>query len=106
MIYDISVTYEDDDVRVVSLDAALTDFDEGSYRAELLLDKTQLGVGAKLCGAILYSNGEEGYEEIARNEVPSWFKNLVRYLEPRMHEVMETGIYLRSFVEDTGSFPL
>lgn len=100
MIFDIKLNRDDDNVREVALYMALEDFDDNSYRVRLIKDKTQLGVEARL-DDIVYCEGRHfPYEQVSRNNIPSWVKNLVRYLEPRMHEVMKTGLYVRSFVDE------
>lgn len=99
MIFDIYVQYDDEDYKDVYLDMALDDYHGEVYRAHLALVKSEQSV--EMNSDILYSpSGDVEFRVLSSNDIPSWVRNLHRYLTPRMHEVMKTGKAIRRWLED------
>ena len=100
MIFDIYLHYEDADYRDVVLDMALEDYAGESWRAQLTLDKSQLGVPAQLGDIERCVGNDDTYEPADRNEIPGWVKNLTTFLRPRMEAVMAGEPEVSSFMDE------
>jgi hypothetical protein len=99
MIYDITVTYEDEDFRDVAVDMALEDYAHDCYRLSVIYDKAEDTV--KLCDVDFCEDNDDEFHYVPTNELPEWVRRLSEHLTPRASAMARGEITkpIKSFVE-------